>query len=86
MPSLRRSHLRLPLKTVYAAAAAALSFSAPLFPASSAHAGARSEERVKSAGDIARLATNLADLEATVRVVKFDSAEMEKIGSDFKTT
>lgn len=86
MPILRRSHLRLPLKTVSAAAAAALFFTAPLVPTSIAHAGARVEERAKPAGDIAKLATTLTDLEATVRVVKFDSAELEKIGSDFKTT
>ena len=46
----------------------------------------RVEERAKKAGDISNLATTLVDLEATIKVTKYDSAELEKIGSDFKTT
>ena len=39
-----------------------------------------------AAGDIAKLATSLTDLEATLKVTKYDSYELEKIGSDFKAT
>jgi len=43
-------------------------------------------EREKSTADIAKLTTALTDLEATIKVTKYDSAELEKIGSDLKTT
>lgn len=48
-----------------------------------ARAEIRGESETK---DIAQLATKLTDVEATVRVTKFDSAELEKIGQDFKST
>lgn len=46
----------------------------------------KATERAKAGGDMAKYATTLADLEATIRVTKYDSAELEKIGADFKTT
>jgi outer membrane lipoprotein-sorting protein len=46
----------------------------------------RAADREKSTADIAKLATALTDLEATIKVTKYDSAELEKIGSDLKTT
>ena len=36
--------------------------------------------------ELTRFLTPLSDLETTIRVTKFDSAELEKIGADFKTT
>jgi outer membrane lipoprotein-sorting protein len=67
------------LLTLAALAALALILATPRRAASA-------EERTKPLGDIARLATNLSDLEATIRVTKYDSAELDKIGPDFKTT
>jgi outer membrane lipoprotein-sorting protein len=86
MPRLCRVDSRLIPTVLCTATIAALilgqtSAISPLAPAS-AHA----EERAKPLGDIAKLTTTLADLQATIRVTKYDSAELEKIGSDFKTT
>ncbi len=49
-------------------------------------AAPRTAARLTTSPDIAKLASPLVDLEATIRVTKFDSAELEKIGADFKTT
>lgn len=42
--------------------------------------------RAVEAVDIRTLITKLDDLDATLKVTKYESAELEKIGSDFKTT
>lgn len=48
---------------------------------------ARAEERSKGVpADLAKLTTTMKDMEATVKITKYDSVELEKIGSDFKTT
>ena len=85
MPWLQSRSWQLPSIPRAFVAVAMLAVLAPI-GATDAGAATGAEERLKPRGDIAKLATNLADLEATMRVTKFDSAEMEKIGSDFKTT
>ena len=82
-----RSHVRH-FPTAVAAATATLIVALTPLATPGARATARTEEHAarRGAGDISRLATTLADLEATIRVTKYDSAELEKIGSDFKTT
>jgi len=78
----RRSPSSLFRTVVTVTAVATLALALPRALAPVAHA----EPLPAVRGDIAKLATTLADLEATIRVTKFDSAELEKIGSDFKTT
>src|SRR5258706_5538081 len=47
---------------------------------------AHAEERAKAAPrDLAQLTSSAADLSASIKVTKYDSAELEKIGSDFKS-
>jgi outer membrane lipoprotein-sorting protein len=85
MPRLRAQSRLLPTAlcaaTVVALTIGQISTISPLSPVS-AHA----EVRAKPLGDISKLTTTLADLQATIRVTKYDSAELEKIGADFKTT
>jgi outer membrane lipoprotein-sorting protein len=55
----------------------------PILPESAARAEEHAEAKL---GDLAKLTTSCSDLEANVHVTKYDSAELEKIGSEFKTT
>ena len=84
MPRTTRRHIPGSMRAALAVVLT-VSFMPATAPFSSA-APAHREDRSKGAGDIARLTTTLADLEATIRVTKYDSAELEKIGPDFKTT
>jgi outer membrane lipoprotein-sorting protein len=86
MPCSRRSHSRQFRPCVVAASLGALILGAALTSIPAASAPGRAAESAATPGDIAKLATNLADLEATIHVTKYDSAELEKIGSDFKST
>lgn len=82
----RRGHSRRISIVLRTAAAGALVLGLTVGLARLTPTAARAEEAVKARGDIAKLTTSLSDLEATFRVTKYDSAELEKIGSDFKTT
>lgn len=85
MPRSRRQPVRIQQLLVAAVSAASFAALAAIAMPGAA-AAPRSEERARPRGDISKLSTSLADLEATIRVTKYDSAELEKIGSDFKTT
>ena len=53
----------------------------------SCYGSSRAEDRAEpKIHDFTRMVTPLADIEATVKVSKFDSAELEKIGTDFKNS